>query len=64
METLYGTTKAAAMLGRPAVTVRKAARVYGIGVQIGRNRTFTAADVERLRAIIRPHSGRPPKVKK
>ena len=61
MEPLYSTNQAATILGKPAVTVRKAARTHKIGVQIGRNRAFTAADIERLREIIHPHSGRPRK---
>lgn len=61
MEPLYSTEQVAALLGRPAVTVRKAARDHGIGVKIGKSRGFTAADIERLRGVIRDHRGRPPR---
>ena len=60
--TLYTVNQVAAMLDKAAVTVRKAARVHGIGSKAGRDHLFTATDVERLRVVIRDHSGRPAKV--
>ena len=62
MSTIYSTNQVATMLGKAPVTVRKAAREHGIGRQAGRARVFTAADIEKLRAIIREHSGRPQKL--
>lgn len=56
---IFSTTRVAAMLGKAPVTVRKAARVHGIGSQAGRGRVFTSADVEKLRKVIHDHSGRP-----
>lgn len=61
MDTLYSTTQVAFMLDKAPVTVRKAARVHSIGVQIGRDRAFTAEDIERLQRVIQDHSGRPRK---
>lgn len=60
-DTLYSVTQAATMLGKAPVTVRKAARVHGIGQKAGAVRVFTAADIERLRAVIRDHVGQPRK---
>ena len=59
MDKLYSTTQVAALLDKAPVTVRKAARVHGIGVQIGRDRAFTAEDIEQLQKIIHDRSGRP-----
>lgn len=59
--TLYTVNQVAALLGKAAVTVRKTARDHGIGSKVGRDRLFTESDIERLRKIIRDHSGRPPK---
>lgn len=60
---IYSTTEVAAMLGKAPVTVRKAARDYGIGSQAGRSRVFTPADIERLRKVIHERDGRPVKAK-
>lgn len=60
--TLYTVNQVAAMLDKAAVTVRKAARVHGIGSKGGRDHLFTVSDVERLRVVIRDRRGRPPKV--
>lgn len=59
MDKLYSTTQVAALLDKAPVTVRKAARVHGIGVQIGRDRAFTAEDIEQLQKVIHVRSGRP-----
>lgn len=59
MDKLYSTTQVAALLDKAPVTVRKAARVHGIGVQVGRDRAFTAEDIERLQQVIHDRSGRP-----
>lgn len=57
--TLYSVTQAAALLDKAPVTVRKAARVHGIGVKAGSLYVFTPTDIETLRAVIHEHSGRP-----
>jgi hypothetical protein len=59
MDKLYSTTQVAALLEKATVTVRKAARVHGIGVQVGRDRAFTAEDIEQLQKVIHDRSGRP-----
>ena len=63
MERTYTVYQAAALLGKAPVTVRQAARDHGIGQKPGRDHIFTEADIERLRAVIRPHRGRPRKPK-
>ena len=59
MDKLYSTTQVAALLDKAPVTVRKAARVHGIGIQVGRDRAFTAKDIEQLQKVIHDRSGRP-----
>jgi len=59
MDKLYSTTQVAFLLDKAPVTVRKAARVHGIGVQLGHERAFTAEDIERLQKVIHDRSGRP-----
>ena len=59
--TLYSVTQVAALLGKATVTVRKAARVHGIGQKAGTVRVFSAADIEKLRAVIHDHAGQPRK---
>lgn len=59
MDKLYSTTQVAALLDKAPVTVRKAARVHGIGIQVGRDRAFTAKDIEQLQQVIHDRSGRP-----
>ena len=63
MDKLYSTTQVAALLDKAPVTVRKAARVHGIGIQVGRDRAFTAKDIEQLQKVIHDRSGRPAKAK-
>ena len=63
MEQTYTVNQVAALLGKAVVTVRKAARDHDIGQKPGRDRIFTGADVDRLRAVIRDHRGQPRKPK-
>ena len=52
METLYTTSQVAEMTGRSRISVQKLAeRHAGLGQKIGRDRLFTLADVERIKAL-------------
>jgi hypothetical protein len=55
---LYTTREAGDMLGIVPRTVRKLARLHGLGSTVGaRSKVFTAADINRLRHLAQP--GRP-----
>ena len=52
-------TAAAALLGCTPPTVSRAAKKHGIGNVIGHVRALSAADVRRLRGLIRSGPGNP-----
>ena len=53
--------EASQSLGSPPTTIKGAAVREGIGQKFGRAWSFTAKDLERLRAAIQPGRGRPRK---
>ncbi len=61
---LFTIPQVAAMLGRPAVSVRQVAQRNGLGRKLGRDRLLTAEDVETLRKLLHDRPGRPRKPKK
>lgn len=56
---LVGTQEAARRLGCSRSTVTRQARALKIGRRVGRVLVFSAADVRRLREVVRPGPGNP-----
>lgn len=57
--TLYTTADAAREIGCDPATIRRRAKDSSIGRRHGRDWLFTAADLDRLRAVVRPGPGCP-----